>query len=160
ITAASLGSARIQGPGDLPQVNLEGVFFFNGGDNQDWQISNLEIFDFDTSIFMFQGAGGIDAFNGTAILNNHIPVPAELNATEAPADASQNIGIHFSFGINQTIQVNQIDLAGNGLSAGANLLSMVGMQSNTSAGDAYDGLLIDSNVIRVIGAQSTSPARI
>src|SRR5262249_10651040 len=133
---------------------------FNGGDNQDWQISNLEIFDFDTSIFMFQGAGGIDAFNGTAILNNHIRVPADLNATEAPADVSQNIGIHFSFGINQTIQGNQIDLAGNGLSAGANLLSMVGMQSNTSAGDAYDGLLIDSNVIRVIGAQSTSPARI
>src|SRR5262249_31051311 len=46
ITAASLGDATIQGPGDLPNVNLEGVFNFNGGDNQNWTISNLQIFDF------------------------------------------------------------------------------------------------------------------
>jgi hypothetical protein len=160
VTAAGLGSARIQGPGDLPQLDLEGVFFFNGGKNQNWTISNLEIFDFDMSIGFFNGAGGVDAFNNTKILNNHIRVPADLNASVAPADALQNVGIHFSFGTNQTIQGNQIDIAGDGVSAGTNLSTSVGMQSNSSNTNVYNGLLIDSNKIQVSGVQSANPARI
>ncbi|HKB05407.1 MAG TPA: right-handed parallel beta-helix repeat-containing protein, partial [Gemmataceae bacterium] len=160
LTAAALGSARIQGPGDLAAVNLEGFLSFDGGDNQNWTISNLEIFDFDLGIGMFFGAGGTDAFNNTKILNNHIRVPADLNITVAPVDVNQNIGIHFSFGTNQTIQNNQIDMAGNGVSDGTNLSSTVGMQSNTSGGSVYDGLLIDGNVLRVLDAQSANPARI
>ena len=57
-------------------------------------ISNLEIFDFDLGIGTFNGAGGTDAFNGTQILNNHFRIPADLNATVAPVDVNQNIGIH------------------------------------------------------------------
>jgi len=56
------GRGDHQGPGDLAAANLEGVFVFDGGDNQGWTISNLEIFDFDLSIGMFNGAGGSDAF--------------------------------------------------------------------------------------------------
>lgn len=161
LTAASLGSTRIQGPGDLAAVNLEGVLVFDGGDNQNWTISNLEIFDFDLGIGMFNGAGGVDAFNNTKILNNHIRIPADLNPVVAPVDVNQNIGIHFSFGTNQTIQGNQIDMVGNGVSAGpTNLSSTVGMQSNTSGGNVYDGLLIDNNILRVLNAQSGNPARI
>lgn len=160
ITASSLGSARVQGPGDLAAANLEGVLVFDGGDNQNWTLSNLEIFDFDLAIGMFNGAGGTDAYSGTKILNNHIRVPADLNATVAPTDVNQNIGINFSFGKNQTIQGNLLDIAGDGVSDGANLSSTVGMQSNTSGGDAYDGLLIDNNTLNITSAQSANPARI
>ena len=34
------------------------------------------------------------------------------------------------------------------------------MQSNTSGGAVYDGLLIDGNILRVLDAQSANPARI
>jgi len=160
ITAASLGSARIQGPGDLTAANLEGFLTFDGGDNQNWTVSNLEIFDFDLGLGFFNGTGGVDAFNNLKILNNHIRIPADLNATAAPIDVNQNIGIHFSFGTNQTIQGNLLDIAGNGVSNGASLSSSVGMQSNTSGGNVYDGLLIDGNVLTVLNAQSANPARI
>jgi hypothetical protein len=84
--------------------------FFDGGDNQGWTISNLQIFDFDLGIGMFAGSDGADAFNNTKILNNHIRVATDLNATVAPADVTQNIAIHFSFGTNQTIRGNTIDI--------------------------------------------------
>ena len=158
LTATSLGSATIQGPGDLAGVNLEGFLLFDGGDNQNWTISNLRILDFDLAIGMFFGAGGSDAFNGTVITNNNIRIPTDLNATVAPADTNQNIGIHFSFGLNQTISNNVIDIPGDGVSdGGTNFSSTVGMQSNTSGGAVYDGLLITLNQIVVANAQSAFP---
>ncbi len=158
ITAPIAGGATIQGPGDLAGVNLEGVFqYFNNGDNQNTTISNLNILDFDLAIGMFNGAGGVDAYNGVKILNNHILVARDLNAVVAPADAGQNIGIHYSFGTNQQISGNTIDFAGNGVSNGANFSTEVGMQSNTSGGSAYDGLQITNNTLRVLAAQSANP---
>ena len=159
-TSAALGTARIQGPGDLAGANLEGVFYFDGGDNQGWTISNLEIFDFDLSIGFFLGAGGVDAFNDTTITNNSIRVPADLNTTAAPIDVNQNIGIHFSFGTNQTISNNLIEIIGSGLSDGVNFSSSVGMQSNTSGGAVYDGLLIDNNTINVTGTLAAQPSTV
>jgi hypothetical protein len=165
-TANLLGDATIQGPGDLPTVNLEGVFYFPGGastaaDNQGLTISNLEILDFDLAIGMFNSGAGADAFSGATITGNRIRVPADLNATVAPADTNQNIGIHFSFGANQTISYNQIDIAGNGVSDTANgrLSTSVGMQSNTNGG-AYNNLLITHNTLTVLDAQSADPAEI
>jgi hypothetical protein len=160
LTAASLGAATIQGPGDLAAVNLEGFLVFDGGDNQSWIISNLQIYDFDLGIGMFNGAGGVDAFNNTTITNNRIRIPTDLNSVVAPADVNQNIGIHFSFGANQKIQGNTLELAGNGVSSGANFASSVGMQSNTSGGSVYDGLVIDNNTLRVLNAQSANPENI
>ncbi len=121
ITAPGVGGATIQGPGDLAAVNLEGVFqYFNGGDNQNLTISNLRILDFDLAIGMFNGAGGVDAYNGAKILDNYILVARDLNATAAPADVNQNIAIHYSFGTNQQISGNTIDFAGDGVSNGSN----------------------------------------
>ena len=162
LTAAGLGSAEIRGPGDLPTVNLEGVLVFDGGDNQNWTISNLRFVDFDLSIAMFNGAGGIDAFNGTVIDNNYILVATDVNATVAPADTNQNIGIHFSFGTNQRISNNSIDFRGDGLAdtPGGHTAASVGMQSNTSGGNVYDGLLIENNTLRVLNAQSLDPETI
>ncbi len=158
ITAASLGAATIQGPGDLPTANLEGVFqYFNEGDNQNTTISNIRFLDFDLAIAMFNGAGGTDAYNGTKILNNFIQIAQDLNATAAPADVNQNIGIHYSFGINQQISGNQIVFNGDGVSNGANFSTQVGMQSNTSGGAAYEGLQITNNVLTVTNAQSANP---
>ena len=57
-TADNLGDGTIQGPGDLAAVNLEGVLVFDGGDNQNWTISNIRFLDFDLAIGMFNGAGG------------------------------------------------------------------------------------------------------
>ena len=158
-TAASLGSATIQGPGDLAAVNLEGVFFFNGGDNQGWVISNVRYLDFDLAIGMFNGAGGADAYNGTQIINNYIRIPSDLNAGVAPADVNQNIGIHYSFGSNQTISGNTIETPGTGVSnsAGNQFSSVVGMQSNASGGAVYNGLQITNNTLRSLGTQSADP---
>ncbi len=174
ITASGgLGSARIQGPGDLAGADLESVFYFNSATATDkWQyltVSNLEIFDFDWSIGMDHNGGPTDAFSHVQILNNHLRIANDLNDVAAPADQFQNIGIHYSFGTNQTIQGNQIDIPGDGVSdPSADLTSnraafssVVGIQSNTSGGAIYDGLLIDSNVITVLHAQdATNPQRI
>ncbi|MCU1347076.1 MAG: hypothetical protein JWO56_106, partial [Acidobacteria bacterium] len=160
LTATSLGSATIQGPGDLPAANLEGVFVFDGGPNQGWTISNLRILDFDLSIGFFNGAGGVTAFNNTVIQNNFIRVATDLNATVAPMDVNQNIGIHFSFGTNQSINGNLIHILGDGISNGANFSSDVGMQSNTSGGSVYDGLSIANNSIHILNAQSATPESI
>jgi hypothetical protein len=157
LTANSLGSAVIQGPGDLAAVDLEGFLLFNGGDNQNWTISNLAIWDFDLAIGMFSGAGGADAFDGTTITDNQILIPNDLNATIAPADTLQNIGIHLSFGANQLIQRNAIATPGDASSDGANASSVVGVQSNVSGGAVYDGLRIVDNSIRVLNFPSANP---
>ncbi|MCM3904441.1 MAG: hypothetical protein ND866_22320, partial [Pyrinomonadaceae bacterium] len=161
-TADNLGDGTIQGPGDLATVNLEAVLVFNGGDNQNWTISNIRFLDFDLAIGMFNGAGGTDAFNNTHITNNHIRIASDLNATVAPADVNQNIGIHYSFGTNQLISGNTIESRGDAVSnsAGSNFATDVGMQSNTSGGNVYDGLQITNNIIRVLNAQSADPQRV
>jgi uncharacterized repeat protein (TIGR01451 family) len=160
LTATSLGSATIQGPGDLAAVNLEAFLVFDPsitGPSQGWTISNLRILDFDLSIGMF--AVGVSDFNGTHIQNNFIRIPNDLNATVAPADVNQNIGINFSFGTNQVISGNSFQLPGDGVSdtMGGNFSSSVVMQSNTSGGSVYDGLTISNNVIHILNAQSANP---
>ena len=59
VTAGALGSATVQGPGDLANVDFEGVLAFidptgtnpgRGGPNTGWTISNLQIFDFDNAV--------------------------------------------------------------------------------------------------------------
>lgn len=164
ITATSPGAATIQGPGDLPGANLEGVFQYYSttnrlaGINQNLTISNLRILDFDNAIYYDDSAAANStAFNGTNILNNYILIARDLNTVVAPADVSQNIGIHFSFGTGQTIFGNRIDFAGDGVSNGANFSTEVGMQSNTSGGAVYDGLQITNNTLRVLNAQSATP---
>ena len=159
LTALSFGDATIEGPGDLSGVDLEAVLIFDGGPNQGWTISNLRFVNFDLTIAMFEGAGGAAAFNNTKITNNYIRVATDLNASAAPADVSQNIGVHFSFGMNQTISNNTIDIGGNGTSdsGGGAFATSVGMQSNASSGAVYDGLLIDNNTIQVLNAQSSDP---
>ncbi len=160
LTATSLGSATIQGPGDLPNFDLEGFLYFDGGDNQNWTISNLRILDFDNAIGMWFGGGGTDAFNGTTIQNNFLRIPTDLSDTAAPTDDLQNIAIHFSFGTNQSILGNTIQLPGNSVSDSPTAASEVGMQSNTSGLAVYDGLTIANNVIHVLNAQSGSPGMI
>lgn len=160
VTAASLGSARIQGPGDLAEANLEGVFqFYSGGTNQNWTISNLEIFDFDNAIGYYFAGGPVSVYEGTQIINNHLRTARDLNSTVAPIDVNQNIAIHFAFGTNQLISGNMIDMYGDGVSdsAGLRFSTEVGMQSNTSGGTAYDGLQITNNNLRVLNAQSVDP---
>ncbi|MBS1793305.1 MAG: hypothetical protein JSS81_05595 [Acidobacteria bacterium] len=159
VTAASLGAATIQGPGDLAGANLEGVFqFYSGGTNQNWTISNLRFLDFDNAIGFYFNGGPTTVYNNTHIVNNYIRVARDLNATVAPADVNQNIGIHYAFGTNQLISGNTIELAGDGTSdAGAgNYSTEVGMQSNTSGGAVYDGLQITNNTIRVLNAQNNA----
>lgn len=162
LTASSLGSATIQGPRDLAAIDLESFLIFNpsvapGGTNQGWTISNLRILDFDLSIGCF--AVGVSDFNNTTITNNFIRIPTDLNATVAPADVNQNIGLHFSFGTNQTISNNSFQVPGDGVSdtGAGNFSSTVVMQSNISGGAVYNGLNIANNVIHILNAQSANP---
>ncbi len=159
LTANNLGDATIQGPGDLAAVNLEAFLVFDSslsGASQSWTISNLQIKDFDLSIGMF--AVSVSDYNNTHITNNYIRIARDLNATVAPADVNQNIGIHFSFGTNILINGNTIEIQGDGVSDGSNFATDVGMQSNTSGGNVYDGLQITNNIVRVLKAQdATNP---
>jgi uncharacterized repeat protein (TIGR01451 family) len=162
LTANSLGSATIQGPGDLAAVNLEAFLVFDSslsGASQGWTISNLRILDFDMSIGMF--AVGVSDYNNTKIQNNFIRIPTDLNATVAPADVNQNIGINYSFGTNQTISGNSFQIPGDGVSdtGAGNFSSTVVMQSNTSGGSVYNGLNISNNVIHILNAQSANPQK-
>ncbi len=162
-TANALGNATIQGPGDLSSLDLEGVFFFdslNGSKNQNWTISNIRFVDFDLAIGMFfDTAGAVDAFKDTKIQNNYIKIAKDL---AVPTETFQNIGIHFSFGKNQLISGNTIEFDGSAVSdiPNNNFAAEIGMQSNTSGGDVYDGLQITNNILRVLNAQSASPERI
>ena len=158
-TASSLGAATIQGPGDLAGANLEGVLqFYAGGNNQNWTISNIRFVDFDNAIGYYHNGGPITAYSGTQITNNYILTARDLNATVAPIDVNQNIGIHFAFGTNQTISGNTIEIHGDGVSAAPNFSTEVAMQSNTSGGSAYNGLQITNNIVRVLNAQdNTNP---
>jgi hypothetical protein len=158
-TAASLGAATIQGPGDVAGANLEGVIqFYAGGTNQNWTISNLRFVDFDNPIGFYYAGGPTSVYSGTQILNNYILTARDLNATVAPADVNQNIGIHFAFGTNQIISGNTIEIHGDGVSDTANsrFSTEVGMQSNTSGGNAYNGLQITGNTVRVLNAQNNA----
>jgi len=160
LTATSLGSATIQGPGDLPALDLEAFLVFDaslapGGGAQGWTISNLRILDFDLSIGMF--AVGVSDYNNTTITNNFIRIATDLNPTVAPSDTLQNIGLHFSFGTNQSILGNSFQVPGDGVSNGANQSATVVMQSNTSGGAIYNGLTIANNVTHVLNAQSANP---
>src|SRR5436190_806794 len=162
LTAISLGVATVQGPADLPATNLESFLVFDAsasGASQGWTISNLRILDFDLSIGMFAIAAG--NFDGTTIQNNFIRIPTDLNAVAAPFDTLQNIGIHFSYGTNQSILGNSIQIPGDGVSSGAALASSVAMQSNTtSVGSSYDGLAIANNLVLVLNTQSAAPEAI
>lgn len=174
-TAASLGAATIQGPGDDPRFDGEGVLFFNsasGSKNQGWTISNIRFVDFDDAIFMNFGSGGAaDAYSDTKIMNNYFLVAKDLTGPEAAAavpggtDDFQNIGIFVAHGKNQLISGNTIELHGDGISeVGATTFdqfsSEVGIQSTTSGFDTYDGLQITNNIVRVLNAQSVRPERI
>ena len=152
-----LGNATIQGPGDLPGANLEGTLNFWLGNNQDWTISNMKIFDFDLGIGMW--FKNTTDFNNLLVTNNHIRIPKDLNTTVAPADVNQNIGIHYAFGTNQTFSNNIFDVEGDGVSDGTKYSVSVVMQSNTSGGAVYDGLKIKDNTITVTGVpDATNPA--
>ncbi|WP_435015981.1 beta strand repeat-containing protein [Tundrisphaera sp. TA3] len=172
---SAAGGATIVGPGDVATVDLEGFLAFEPGalttgpaaTNSGWTISNLEIDNFDLAIGMgaFRAVQTPAAFDNTTIAANIIRVPADLNASVAPADVFQNIGIYFSFGANQTIGGanggNTIILDGSGASNGTNRSSMVGIQSDSyGTGLAYNGLLIDQNTITVTGAQAPDAASI
>lgn len=165
-TAASLGSATIQGPGDLPNTAFEGVLYFDGsGVNQNWTISNMRFLDFDWTLQMYNGAGPVTQYNNTTIQNNYIRMARDIVAGAGIIQDEidfQNAGIHYSFGANQIISGNTIDIAGDGVSdpnAGMNGIyaADIGMQSNTSGGAVYNGLQITGNTINVVNAQSSSP---
>ncbi|MCC7510602.1 MAG: tandem-95 repeat protein [Planctomycetes bacterium] len=162
-SVTGLGSARVQGPGDVPTLYWESFITFwtadvpAGADNRNWTISELELFDFDWTIGMFFGSNGSNAYDGTLIENNHIRM-----ATDDRTDGFHNIGIHYAFGVNQTIRNNLIQIPGDGLSdTGASEISAsVGMQCNTSGGAVFDGLLIEGNRIEVLNDAAADPERI
>lgn len=166
VRAENLGDAIVLGPGDLPEVYYEGFLFLYGGTYQGWTIENLDLRGFDWTMGMFfeSGPGSTTDFNDVTIANNRIEMPVDLNTNVAPDDNFQNIGLHFAFGTNQTIQGNEFILPGTGVSdTGAPMpasAASVVMQSNTSGGSVYDGLQILDNLIRITGAQDADPERI
>jgi hypothetical protein len=156
ITAVNgLGSATIQGPGATAGVDLTGVFFF-GGTNQNWSLSNLRLVNFDFGIWFSSSTLG--DFDGTKIASNYIKVATNLNSTQDPAYVDPNFGINYGFGQNQLIKNNTIEFPGNGISNGTATAEDIGILCNTSGSSgAYNNLQITTNTFRVLNAQSSSP---
>ncbi|QDU61409.1 hypothetical protein Pan216_22650 [Planctomycetes bacterium Pan216] len=147
VTAASLGAATILGPGDLTTENLESFLVVTGGGFDGWEISNLEIVEFDMGIYMGYQESTFEDFK---ILDNHFVL-----ASDTTDDVNQNIAIHLAHG-NILVQGNTIDIHGDGVGG-----SDVGLQGSTHGGANYDGLIIDSNTINVLEAPTIGdPQRI
>jgi|GEM_PF-1539870 len=163
LTAQHLGDAVIIGPGDPADLDVyyEAFLFFYGGTYQGWTVSNLELHGFDWSLgFFYTSSGGsTEDFNGLSVVNNRIVMPRDLNASVQPSEDFQNIGIHFAFGKNQLFQGNELVIPGDSESntGTGDLAASVAMQSNTSGGDAYDGLVITGNTVRVLSAPAIDP---
>ncbi|HEX3151796.1 MAG TPA: DUF11 domain-containing protein [Gemmataceae bacterium] len=173
MTAASLGAATIQGPGDKPQLDLEAFLYFDGTNYDGWTISNLKILDFDLGIGMYQEPSPPleSAYDNTVITNNQIRIATDLNGVDFPNDQFQNIGIQYSFGTNQTIKDNLIQIPGNGVSSATategdfdtnpyKFATSVGIQCESAGPASYDGLLITGNTIQVLKAQASHPERV
>jgi Putative Ig domain len=171
LTAAALGDATVRGPGDLFDVEDSGflqLYEPTGtiGNFQGWTFSNLVIEGFEYSILMAYSAGPATLFQDVVVENNVFRVPADTNGADDPKDLYQNIGLHYSFGMNQRISGNLFELDGSGRSNETNPASprrstTVGVQCNTSGGNAYEGLQITNNVVRIVGTiDPTGPAKI
>lgn len=163
VTLTSSGSATIQGPGDLAVTSLETFLFLNNKANssyKNWTISNLIIKDFDVSIIADLNGGSSDVINNLKITGNQIYIPADLNATAAPSDNLQNIGIHYTFGNNIEISGNKFFIDGTGTSddAGSKYSATYAIMSNTSGGTVYDGLKINNNEFTVTGVPTATPS--
>ncbi len=161
VTAPNRGDAVIQGRGDEPGIYYEGFLYFFGGTYQGWEVSNLELRGFDWTLgFFYDSSGGsTEDFNGLRVINNLIEMPIDVNATVDAGEALQNIGIHLGFGEDQLIADNEIMIPGNSESdtAAGNNASSVALQSNTSGGDAYDGLTLSGNRVRILNAPTIDP---
>jgi len=156
LTAVNPGDALIQGPGDLPGVDLEG-FLILLGDHPNWEISNLEINDFDVALGIYNGGAGLNAYDNLTLVDNVIRMPQDIAGNSSAGEAFQNIGIHYAFGDNILIARNVIEIPGNSPSSPSLRASNVAMQSNTSGG-AYEGLVIEDNEVRVLFAAADNPS--
>lgn len=160
LTSATLGDAVIVGPGDLASQNLEAFVYVASAENRNLEFSNLQIEGFDLSIGMFFVPGqGVNLYDGTRIINNHIIMPTDIAGSAAAGEDLQNIGIHFAFGDNQLIADNIIDIPGDGSSTPSTTSANVAMQSNRNSG-AFEGLVIENNKIRILNAPTASPQNI
>ncbi len=147
----------ILGPGDLAVQDLEGFIVVASAENRNLEFSNLQIEGFDLSIGMFRVLGqGVNLYDGTRIVNNHIIMPTDIAGSPAAGEGFQNIGIHFAFGDNQLIADNIIDIPGDGSSTASTTSADIAMQSNTSSG-AFEGLIMENNEVRILNAPSTNP---
>lgn len=163
VTITSSGSATIQGPNDLPGTSLETFLFLNSKANssyKNWTISNLILKGFDVSIIADHNGGPVDVNDNLKITGNQFHIPTDLNATDAPADNFQNMGIHYNYGKNIEISQNQFFIDGTGTSndGTSKYSATYAIQSATSGGTAYDGLRIINNQFTVVGAPSATPA--
>ncbi|MBU1187528.1 MAG: choice-of-anchor D domain-containing protein [Gammaproteobacteria bacterium] len=159
MTASSQGDAVIVGPGDLAGEDLEAFLVVFSAENRNLEFSNLQIEGFDLSLGIFFAGSTVNAYDNTRIINNHIIMPTDIAGSTVAGEAFQNIGIHFSFGDNQLIAGNIIDIPGDGSSTASTTSSNVAMQSNTSSG-AYEGLVIEDNLVRVLNAPAANPQSI
>lgn len=157
LTAAALGDATVQGPGDLAGLDGEGFLVAFSTGNPNIEVSNLILNDFDLTIGFFFAGGGINVYDNTRILNNRIRMATDLAGNSTAGEGFQNIGLHYSFGDNIAIAGNEFVIPGDGMSQRPALsAASVAMQSNTS-GNAYDGLVIENNVVQVLNAQTSDP---
>jgi uncharacterized repeat protein (TIGR01451 family) len=156
LTAVTPGDALIQGPGDLPGVDLEG-FLVLLGDHPNWEISNLEINDFDVALGIYNGGAGLNAYDNLTLMDNVIRMPQDIAGNSSAGEAFQNIGIHYSFGDNILIARNVIEIPGDSPSSPSLRASNIAMQSNTSI-NAYEGLVIEDNEVRILFAAANNPS--
>ncbi len=155
-----LGSAVITGPGDVPTIDLEGVFYLVGGNYQGWSFSNLDIRNFDLSIGMYFDGGGPDSYDNVQVTNNRIVIASDVpQQNPSGLEFPQNVGLNYAHGSGQVISGNVFELDGGAPGNMVDESAVIGMQSDTSGGAIYEGLVIENNEVNVRGApNATRPA--
>ncbi len=162
IYAEELGDAVVLGPWELPDLDVyyEGFLHLFEGTYRGWTIENLELRGFDWTLGMFYTSLG--DFDDVTVRNNLIEMPEDIpgNHGLATGEPWQNIAFHLAFGTNQTIEGNEVIIPGTAAATDPEAAACVALQSNTSGGAGYDGLVITDNLIRITGAQAGNSERI
>ena len=162
IYADEPGDAVVLGPWELPDLDVyyEGFLHLFEGSYHGWTIENLELRGFDWVLAMFFTSS--TDFDNVTVRNNIIELPVDIpgSHTLATGEPWQNIALHLSFGTNQIIEGNEVIIPGSAAAVDPEASSSVALQSNTSGGNVYDGLVIADNLIRVTGAQAGNSERV
>jgi hypothetical protein len=152
----AVAAGHVSAPEDVAEAEYDGAFSGWKGSYQDWSFTDLAFHGFDVPIEMFQDSTPVN-FDRLNIADNEFHLPADAPNANEPGvyGGAQNIGVHLSFGVDQSVIDNHFFIDGSG-AGGDDGASTVAIQNNTSGNNNYAGLNIANNDFIVQGVRDTA----